>query len=160
MSLIELLLAMRPKEPKEKRKAGFQMQWLSDEKYKHWLRKKSDSHGTCILCKKDFSIETMGESGVKSHTDSIRHQKLVKEQTEARNSLSILHFVPPPNPPASSIWIHYKWYNWFNSGSSVGATCRNSMGIEGCNVAFFNAIMPWRERTIPSDVPWQRTNFS
>ena len=75
-----------------KRKASFQMAWLSGPKYKNWLRKKSNTHGTCILCKKDFAVDWGGEAGVTSHTNSVLHTKLAKEQSESANSLSILHF--------------------------------------------------------------------
>ena len=73
-----------------KRKASFQMAWLSGLKYKNWLRKKSNTHGTCILCKRDFAVDWGGEAGVTSHTNSVLHTKLAKEQSD-----SILHFFHP-----------------------------------------------------------------
>ena len=87
-----------------KRKTSFQIAWLSNPDYMDWLRKKSDTHGTCLMCKKDFSIAWGGEAGVKSHVSSALHAKLAKEHSESKKSLSIFHFVPTslPSPPTSS----------------------------------------------------------
>ena len=80
---------------------SFQTAWLSKPEYKDWLRKKSKTHATCILCKRDFAVDNMGEAAIKSHARGGTHAQLAKEQADARKSLSILHFVGDSDQPAS-----------------------------------------------------------
>lgn len=75
-------------------KNKFQENWLSLEKYKIWLTRKSENIARCKLCFKDINVENMGECALKSHMATSKHTKLVKEKEEARKSLSVLHFLP------------------------------------------------------------------
>lgn len=75
-------------------KNKFQDSWLSKEEYNLWLEKTSEFIARCKLCKRDISVANMGESAIRSHLSTAKHSKLVTELTEARKSLSVLHFLP------------------------------------------------------------------
>ena len=75
-------------------KNKFQDNWLSKTEYKIWLEKKNDYIAKCKLCRKDISVDNMGETALKSHVSTGKDSRLVKEHKEPRNSLSVLHFLP------------------------------------------------------------------
>ena len=86
---------------KQRGKNKFKDIWLSKVEYKPWLEKKTDHVARCNLCMKDISVDNMGEAAITSHRTSAKHVKLLKEHNEAKNSLSLLHFLPAK--PISSI---------------------------------------------------------
>ena len=83
----------------------FQQSWKT--KY-DWIKYKSATHITCILCNKDVAYNNMGEPALKSHAkpngankNPTKHQMLAAERERSRRSLSVLHF-KDLNTPASS----------------------------------------------------------
>lgn len=75
-------------------KNKFQENWLCKEEYKFWLQRKSDHVVSCKLCKKDISVDNMGESAIKSHKATVKHTRLEKDCKESRDNLTLLHFLP------------------------------------------------------------------
>ena len=58
----------------------FQDGWLSNEKYRKWIRKsqnKKEAH--CFVCNKNLNISGMGSSALDSHTSEKKHQQLMLE---------------------------------------------------------------------------------
>ena len=55
----------------------FNMDWLTDDLYKGWLKKvNGDKHAAyCKVCCKQFSIASMGKAALKSHMDGVNHKK-------------------------------------------------------------------------------------
>ena len=45
----------------------FKDSWLSDELYKNWIRRKSDTIAFCSYCHKTIDIANGGESDLKCH---------------------------------------------------------------------------------------------
>ena len=68
------------------RKTYFSDLWLKISQYKDCLRKKDDVSGQCSYCAKDIDVFNMGESALKSHAGSKKHQS--RSPTEPNNSLS------------------------------------------------------------------------
>ena len=68
------------------RKTYFSDLWLKISQYKDCLRKKDDISGQCGYCAKDIDVFNMGESALKSHAGSKKHQS--RSPTERNNSLS------------------------------------------------------------------------
>ena len=106
----------------------FQSTWLSTFK---WVKQKSSTHVTCILCLKDIAYDNMGEAALKSNAKPnvpgkalTKLQKLVAEKEKASKSLSVLHFmdvgaksariVSPPqsssqsSSTSSSFFVYFK----------------------------------------------------
>ncbi|CAI6359908.1 unnamed protein product [Macrosiphum euphorbiae] len=72
---------------REYRKKQFQQQWLSDEKYKLWLRevKSEPTKCKCIAC----NVEIMcGKSEIEKHANSIKHSTNVKSLRGSKSLLS------------------------------------------------------------------------
>jgi len=69
---------------KKKAKRSFVEAWLSDDRYKSWIRKvpSNDSLYHCIICKKDFSCNTC----VSRHADSACHNEKINETNFERNN--------------------------------------------------------------------------
>ena len=80
----------------------FKERWLSDDRFKSWLKDKhpKDKHkAICKLCNnKDFSIEKEGVSALVSHMNDKNHSSIVK----STNPLQSLLFKPKPKPEPNS----------------------------------------------------------
>ena len=68
-------------------KCVFHLEWLSNPLYSEWLTEyKMDRYKAfCAVCKKDFSLGTMGEYALKSHVAGKAHKKnfsIVKQNTK------------------------------------------------------------------------------
>ena len=50
----------------------FQDGWLSNEKYRKWIRK-SQKKESCFVCNKNFDISVMGSSALDSHASGKKH---------------------------------------------------------------------------------------
>lgn len=63
----------------------FQESWLSDTKYKSWIKRaKSEKMARCDWCKIDLDLTTMGKSAVDLHiTRSKKHQEIQKSREGA-----------------------------------------------------------------------------
>lgn len=69
-----------PKKPKR----SFVEAWLTDERYKHWIRKVSfdETLYYCSICNENFSCST---SHVSRHANSVSHRNNMKENTSSND---------------------------------------------------------------------------
>ena len=101
----------------------------------------------CKFCRKDISVDNMGESALKSHVSTGNHSKLVKEHNEARNSLPVfISFYRFPVPLLTVLNSYFNTQGFIskpsgNSYSTFCNFCRNQMGIKICFITFLNASM-------------------
>lgn len=60
-------------------KCKFQSAWLEHGEYRHWVRPETSDpyRAKCTICQKSVDIATMGESALKSHQISAKHQSKV-----------------------------------------------------------------------------------
>jgi len=56
-----------------KNRSLFQDNWLGEDRFKDWVRKKDDSTAKCSYCWKDISIGNMREAALTSHVKSKKH---------------------------------------------------------------------------------------
>lgn len=72
-------------------KCVFNLHWLDENSpYCKWLEKaSSDSDARCKLCKKNISVSSMGESALKKHLKSKKHQEYI---SAAENTPSVSLF--------------------------------------------------------------------
>ena len=57
----------------------FKVQWLTDERYKDWLKKgKADTEAFCAWCKTTFNVANMGVQALQSHIQSKKHTECKK----------------------------------------------------------------------------------
>ena len=57
------------------RQTHFKAEWLSNERFRGWLKQKSTTEAMCGYCfNKVINIANMGESAWKSHAKSVKHQ--------------------------------------------------------------------------------------
>lgn len=61
-------------------KCSFQEKWLKEDKYKDWLIKDSSNKhlARCAACKISLNLSSMGESVLKQHMVTERHQRQIK----------------------------------------------------------------------------------
>ena len=58
----------------------FQDGWLSNEKYRKWIRKSQNKkEARCFVCNKNLDISAMGSSTLDSHASGKKHQQLMLE---------------------------------------------------------------------------------
>lgn len=62
--------------------------WLQDERFKGWLEASGDFQGKCKLCRKTFSLGTMGVKAVESHMSSAKHGRNVEAASKTRGVLA------------------------------------------------------------------------
>ena len=75
-------------------KNKFQLIWLQNKDYKNWLERLDEYNGRCKLCLKDIKVSNMGESALKSHMASTKHDEMLKQKEDADKNLSLLHYLP------------------------------------------------------------------
>ena len=51
----------------------FQVRWVEDERFKHWIRKTNNTVAICNFCCKDVSVASMGEAALTSHMKGKKH---------------------------------------------------------------------------------------
>ena len=63
----------------------FQEKWLDNVEYKDWLHKDSLNihNAKCSICHKSFSVSSMGEHSVISHSRGSKHLAFLKTRTSA-----------------------------------------------------------------------------
>ena len=59
----------------------FNKDWLTQVEFRLWISRSSrgPNSATCKLCKTEINIQTMGKSGLTSHTDSKKHKAKINE---------------------------------------------------------------------------------
>ena len=86
------------------RDSHFKNSWLHDERFKCWVRCKSDAEVQCAYCfNKTISIANGGESALKSHAKGAAHLKrcLVDEPSQGQIRTSIALALAPPTVASS-----------------------------------------------------------
>ena len=65
-------------------KCVYQAGWSVDSKYRDWIAPlKSDRYkALCRVCAKVIDLAAMGESALRSHIKSIKHQRNMKSQAQ------------------------------------------------------------------------------
>ena len=74
----------------------FQDIWLSKDIHKEWLLKDINyiRNAKCLLCQKSFSITSMGEAALKSHSKAASHARAVRQvQSSKAGIMTIKSFV-------------------------------------------------------------------
>lgn len=68
-------------------KCVFNYSWLKEDNFSQWLAAvKDDKYSAhCKICRRKFSIASMGKSALKSHMDGKIHQKLLQDQRNPIN---------------------------------------------------------------------------
>ena len=62
----------------------FQDGWLSNEKYRKWIRKSQNKkEARCFVCNKNFDISAMVSSALYSHASGKKHQQLMLERSKS-----------------------------------------------------------------------------
>jgi len=74
-------------ESHKKVKRSFSEAWLSDERFKSWLRKVPNDNTIfrCIVCNKQFSLCLL--SNIKKHAESAQHKKNIEKNTSIDNDV-------------------------------------------------------------------------
>ena len=62
----------------------FQDGWLSNEKYRKWIRKSQNKkEARCFVCNKNFDTSTMGNSALDLHASGKKHQQLMLQRSKS-----------------------------------------------------------------------------
>ena len=64
-------------------KTYFQASWVNDPEYKDWVQRVPDDENSaqCKLCRKTFTLSTMGTGALKSHMSSKKHLNAVSQSS-------------------------------------------------------------------------------
>lgn len=81
-------------------KRKFNQKWMEDDLFKRWLAPaENNDNAVCKLCKKTFSLGTMGVKAVESHMKGEKHQRSVAAASGVRLISALL---PARDVPAKS----------------------------------------------------------
>lgn len=77
-------------------KCYFMDTWLIKDSYKQWLQRssKGNQYAYCKFCRKDFSVTSMGEYALKSHSASAKHVQLNDLDSKSKSNCTptLKHF--------------------------------------------------------------------